>query len=231
MYLRVPATKLVSFTMPLGAMRVVLVEVTLTVRFVAAVSTSEISNMSVNEVFSGTVTFDKAEMVGGTLAGFTVNPKTAAGVLVNPVGSVTMTVIFASPALFGAGVIVMVRFFPVPPNVILASGTNVLLSETPLTVKPAKSPGSASSTVNAIAAVGVFSKVLPRLGSPVSVGASGTGVMVTENVLLALAGGSAPSPVSVAVRVMVTLPDAFGTGVIITVLLLTPKFAMKILES
>ncbi len=57
-----------------------------------------------------------------------------------------------------AGVMVTVRLAPLPPKMMLAFGTNVVLDELPETVKlPAAV--SASSTVKAMAPVGVFSQV------------------------------------------------------------------------
>ena len=88
-----------------------------------------------------------AEIVGAVFAAgaFTVSVKL---VLVIFVPSLTFTVICAVPVLVPAGVTVIVRFAPLPPNTIFAVGTNVVAEEVPETVRLAAAV-SASPTVNA----------------------------------------------------------------------------------
>ena len=95
-----------------------------------------------------------AVMVGGVL-GFTVNTK-----LVDAVAapSLTVTVMVEAPLAPATGVIATVRFAPLPPKAMFASGTSAVFVELPVSVKV---PGgvSASPMVNAIGAVGVSSFV------------------------------------------------------------------------
>src|SRR4051794_33283614 len=79
-------------------------------------------------------------------------------VAVWPRPSSTVNVIVAAPVCTAAGVTVTVRSAPLPPNTMLASGTNAGLDEAAVTVN-ASTDVSASPTVNGRADVGVFSFV------------------------------------------------------------------------
>jgi hypothetical protein len=66
------------------------------------------------------------EIVGGSFTGFTVK----LSVLASDVApSLTVRVMTAEPFWFAAGVIVRVRFAPVPPNTSPPTGTRALLDE------------------------------------------------------------------------------------------------------
>src|SRR4051812_6098637 len=93
------------------------------------------------------------EIVGASFTELTVSRKF---VPVVALPSLTETVIVAVPFWFAAGVIVRVRFAPLPPKTKFAFGTRVGLDELPFTVK-LPTAVSASPTVNAIAAPGVSS--------------------------------------------------------------------------
>ncbi len=95
-----------------------------------------------------------AVMVGGVL-GFTVNRK-----LIDAVSapSLTVTVMVEAPLAPATGVMVTVRFAPLPPKAMFASGTSVVFDELPASVK-VPSGVSASPMVNAIGEVGVPSGV------------------------------------------------------------------------
>ena len=66
--------------------------------------------------------------------------------------------IVAVPVWLLAGVTVTVRFAPLPPNVMFAFGTSVVLLELPLSVRLLAAV-SASPIVKAIAGVAVFLSV------------------------------------------------------------------------
>src|SRR5436190_2131314 len=86
------------------------------------------------------------DIVGGVLAeALTVSVKV---VLVEAVPSLTATVIVAVPACPAAGVTVTVRFAAVPPKVMFAFGTRVVLLDVPLRVR-LEAAVSASPIVNA----------------------------------------------------------------------------------
>ena len=93
-------------------------------------------------------------MVGGVF-GLTVNTKL---VVATRLPSPTVMVMVEVPLPVVAGVMTTVRLAPLPPNTMLASGTNAVFDELPAT---AKLPGvvSKSPTINAIGEVGVFSFV------------------------------------------------------------------------
>jgi hypothetical protein len=91
-----------------------------------------------------------AEIVGASF-GATLTVMVNALVVVF-VPSLTETVIVALPVLPDAGVTVTVRFAPLPPNTMLAFGTNVVEEELPETVRFAAGV-SGSPTVNGSAAV------------------------------------------------------------------------------
>ena len=93
--------------------------------------------------------------MGALLTSFTLNTNVV-GVLAVP--SLTVTVIVVVPLCPGKGVTVTVRFAPLPPNAMFASGTNVWLLDVPETVNIPMAL-STSAIVNAIAPVGVFSCV------------------------------------------------------------------------
>ena len=91
-----------------------------------------------------------AVIVGGVL-GFTVNTKLVDAV---SVPSLTVTVMVEVPLAPATGVIATVRFAPLPPKAMFASGTSAVFDELPASVKLA-SGVSTSPTVKAIGAVGV----------------------------------------------------------------------------
>ena len=70
--------------------------------------------------------------------------------------SLTASVIVAVPDLFAAGVMVTVRFDPLPLNTMLLGGTRPALEEIPFTVNESADV-SASPTVKAIEPVALFS--------------------------------------------------------------------------
>src|SRR5688572_6493782 len=75
-----------------------------------------------------------AVMVGGVLAGFTVNTKFVEAV---SVPSLTVTVIVAVPLSPATGVMTTLRLAPFPPpKVMLAFGTSVAFDEVPESVNP-----------------------------------------------------------------------------------------------
>ena len=71
----------------------------------------------------------------------------------------TVIVMVEVPLWLPAGVIITVRFAPVPPKTMLASGTTVALLDAAVNVRPAGGD-SASPNVKPIAAVGVSSEVV-----------------------------------------------------------------------
>ena len=97
-----------------------------------------------------------SEIVGKSLTDATFN--TNVSVAINPPASVTVSVIVVMPNWPSAGVIVAVRFAPLPPSTMLALGTSVVFDEVAVTVSKS-APVSRSSTVKAIAPVGVSSSV------------------------------------------------------------------------
>ena len=70
----------------------------------------------------------------------------------------TRTVIVAVPVRFRAGVILSVRFDPLPPKTMLAFGTSVVFEDEPLTIR-LETLVSRSLMVNGIAAVCVLRRV------------------------------------------------------------------------
>ena len=73
--------------------------------------------------------------------------------------SVTLKVMVAVPVNPVAGVIATVRLVPLPPNMILAEGTSVVLDDVAETARM-EVLSSASPTVKGIAAVAVFTVVV-----------------------------------------------------------------------
>ena len=94
-------------------------------------------------------------IVGRSFTAVTVSSNVS---LALAVPSLTVTVIVALPDWFAAGVIVIVRFAPEPPNMIPPGGTKIGFEDVACT---AKSPAglSRSPTVNVIADVAVSSSV------------------------------------------------------------------------
>ena len=125
------------------------------------------------------------------------------------VPSLTVIVIVAVPLAPLTGVRVTVRFAPLPPKTMLASGTNAALLEVPVTVKAATGL-SRSAMVNAMAPVGVFSGVVWSF-ILVIVGGSLFAFTVKTKLIDAVAD---PSDT---VIVMVDVPLWLPAGVIITV--------------
>src|SRR5688572_25529806 len=114
-----------------------LLEVPVTVKVATGLSGSAMVNaMAPVGVFSGVVWSFMLVMVGGSLVAFTVKTKSVDAVA-DP--SDTVTVIVDVPLWLPAGVIVTVRFAPVPPNTILAVGTTAVLLDTPVSVRSAGS--------------------------------------------------------------------------------------------
>ena len=123
--------------------------VAVTVNAVADVSASPTVNASAPVVVSSLMVWSPIVlMVGGA---FTVSTKVSAAV---SAPSLTVTVIVAVPVLPAAGVTVRVRFAPLPPKRMLASGTRVWLLLLPVTVSDPAAV-SMSPTVKVIAPVAV----------------------------------------------------------------------------
>ena len=74
-----------------------------------------------------------AVMVGGVLAAFTVNTKLVEAVSVPSLTVIVMVEVPLSPA---TGVMTTLRSAPLPPKMILASGTNVAFDEVAERVNP-----------------------------------------------------------------------------------------------
>ena len=145
-------------------------------------------------------------MVGRSFTAVTVSRK-----LVEAVAwlSLTVTVIVAVPLWFGAGVTVTVRFAPVPPKTMLATGTRVELVVAPVSVRlPAAV--SASPTVTASAPVPVSSGTVCGPSAEI-VGAVLGPVTVSRKLVEAVAW------LSLTVTVIVAVPVWFGAGVTVTV--------------
>src|SRR5437762_493818 len=154
-------------------------------------------------VWSGTL-----EMMGGSFTELTDSRKLALAAPPSP--SLTVRVIVAEPNWLVAGLRVTVRFDPLPPKRIFASGTRSGLDERPLTIK--LSTGVSTSPMeNGMAAVGECS--IARLYSSQRwMGESFTGL--TDSRKLALA--APPSP-TLTVRV-IALHDALPiSGLRVTV--------------
>ena len=98
-----------------------------------------------------------SEIVGKSLTDATFN--TNVSVAINPPASVTVSVIVVLPNWLSAGVIVAVRFAPLPPNTMFAFGTNVVSEDVALTTS-APAAVSPSPIVKAIAPVAVSSSVV-----------------------------------------------------------------------
>ena len=123
--------------------------------------------------------------------------------------SLTVSVIVALPLWLLAGVTVTVRFAPLPPSTMFASGTNVVLLLLPLRSKSATAVSTSPTvTDNALVAV---SSLVDRLLTSLIVGASFTASTVNTNVSVVLA---VPSPT---VSVIVALPFWLLAGVTVTV--------------
>src|SRR5467141_3163815 len=88
-----------------------------------------------------------------------VTVRTKLVLAVAPPASVTVRVIVALPLCAAAGVIVNVRPAPLPPNTILALGTNAGLDDWPETTRLAAGV-STSLTVNPMGGVGVLAGVV-----------------------------------------------------------------------
>ena len=95
-------------------------------------------------------------MVGASLMGLTVSTNMA---LASSAPSLTVTVIVAVPVWLAKGVTATVRLGPLPPKVMLPTGTSPGLEELPDTVRVSAAV-STSSTVNARAAVAVSSLIV-----------------------------------------------------------------------
>ncbi len=124
--------------------------------------------------------------------------------------SVTVTVIVAVPNALASGVTVTVRFAPLPPNTMFALGTRAVFDELPLTTRSAAAV-SMSPTVNANAPV-VPSSAIVWSAMSLIVGRSFCEVTVSRNVSTA-----EPLFASVTVTVIVAVPNAFASGVTVTV--------------
>src|SRR5439155_712890 len=98
----------------------------------------------------------KGEIVGKSLTGLTV--RTNELLADAPSGSATVMVIVVVPDWLVAGITVTVRFDPLPPKTMFASGTRPGMDEWPPTVKLA-AVVSTSPMENGMAAVGVSSSV------------------------------------------------------------------------
>src|SRR5678815_1909735 len=120
-------------------------------------------------------------MVGASFTGFTVRRKL---VLVLLVPSLTVSVIVVVPKALVTGVIVTVRFAPLPPNTMLFVGTSAGFDEPPLTVSEVAGV-SKSPTVKPSAGVEVSSLTIWS-ATPVTVGASFTGLTVSTKFVLVL---------------------------------------------
>ena len=94
---------------------------------------------------------------GRSLTELTVSRKLS--LFVAPFPSVTVSVMVAVPNWSAPGVIVMVRFAPLPPNTIWFCGVRFGFDELALTAKPAGGV-SASPTVKARAAVAPSSRIV-----------------------------------------------------------------------
>jgi hypothetical protein len=190
----------------------VLLETPVTVNVPTALSLSPTVNaIAPVGVLSGVDWSLIAEMVGASFTASTVRVKL---VEVSSVPSLTVMVIMEVPVTPGAGVTVTVRLAPLPPKLMLATGTKVVLLEPALTVRL---PGavSASPTVKAIAGVAVFSEVDWSAMAEI-VGAVFAAVTVRTKSVDAL---SVPSST---VTVIVVVPLAAGAGVSVMVLLGPP---------
>ncbi len=138
-----------------------------------------------------------SEIVGGSFTEVTI--KTNVSALDPPDPSLTMTVIVVVPNRFCAGVMVTVRFVPLPPKTMLAFGASVVLEDEPETVRlPA---AVSSSTVNGIAPVAVSSAVILSAIFEIEGGVFDGDVTVRVKVSLAV-----NSP-SLTVMVMMVTPD------------------------
>src|SRR2546427_4293795 len=88
-----------------------------------------------------------------------VTVRTKFALAVAPLASVTVRVIVALPLCPAAGLIVAVRPAPLPPNTILALGTNAGFEDRPETTRLAAGV-SASPTVHAMGGLGVLAGVV-----------------------------------------------------------------------
>ena len=105
-----------------------------TVSAFAGVSTSPIVNATMEvPLFSLRTRSGIGEIAGKSLTEFTVKRNL---VRVEPkLSSVTVIAMLAVPDRLARGVTVTVRLFPLPPNTMLASGTNAGFDEVPKTVR------------------------------------------------------------------------------------------------
>ena len=127
-------------------------EVPDTVKRAAAVSASAtVNGIAAVAWFAVTVCAAIPEIVGAllTVTCWMLNVKLEFAVFVP---SLTVTVIRVLPTWLKAGVMVSVRFWPLPPSAMFALGTNVVEEEVAETIKLAADV-SASLTVKGIAAV------------------------------------------------------------------------------
>lgn len=154
------------------------------------------------------------EIVGASFTGFTVSRKL---VLVGIAPSVTVTVIRLVPDKFATGVIVSMRFTPLPVKTRFAFGTRVKLVEVPeiprLTAAVSKSP-----MVNGIDAT--VSSLIVWLPMAEMVGASFTALTVSVKLVVAAKPSGSRTVTEIIVK-----PDWFAEGVSVTVRLeaLPPK--------
>ena len=96
------------------------------------------------------------EIVGKSLTDATFN--TNVSVAINPPASVTVSVIVVLPNWLSAGVIVAVRFAPLPPKTMLALGTRVVFDDVAATTR-VPAAVCASPTINGMAPVATSSLV------------------------------------------------------------------------
>jgi len=130
----------------------------LSVRALAGTSfASEAVTVNCNATSSSTVLLPIEARIGASFTDVTVSTNVSTAEPPSP--SVTVTVIVAVPNWLAAGVTVTVRSAPLPPNTMLAFGTNVVLDELPVRTKSATGV-SASPTVNDSAAVLVSSSMV-----------------------------------------------------------------------
>ena len=180
---------------PFGT-RVVFEEVAVTVRDVSGVSTSPtvkgISPVAMSSFVDLSVIL---LMVGRSFKATTVKTKVSLAVLVP---SLTVTVMVLMPLWLEAGVMLIVRFAPVPARAMFVFGTRVVFDEVAVTVKE---PGvSTSPTVKAILPVAMSSFVDLSVIS-LMVGRSLTAFTVNTKVSLAV-----PLLASLTVTVIVLVP-------------------------
>ena len=110
-----------------------MLEVAERVRFVAAVSVSEMVNdIAGVKTSSSVVTAAIEEMVGVSLTAVTVSTKERLAV---SAPSLTVTLILEVPVRFAAGTMCMFRLVPVPEKVMLLTGTSTMFVDVAVTVR------------------------------------------------------------------------------------------------